>query len=132
MGRAFVSVARRSFRDTSLQLPSPWPPYKDPNYVTSKKRHAKQRAQAQGKKRAGRTSMLIDTGTLFSSIIADSPSGNSIKVRSAAPYAIYHHFGTKHMPQRRFFPVLDNDELTPQAQAAIRAALTAVLAKVQL
>lgn len=119
MGRSFVAVARRSFREASLQVPSPWPGY-SPGPDGGPSRYAL-RKQARG-----RTRMLVDTGTLVESLRADNPAGDSIRVHSAAPYAMYHHTGTKSMPMRRFFPVTESEQLTPQGEAAIKSALLAV------
>jgi len=55
-------------------------------------------------KRGGRK--LWETGTLARSFTARPPMGSSVEVASeGVPYAIYHHTGTRKMPQRRSLPL---------------------------
>ena len=68
--------------------------------------------------------MLIDTGALFRSILAQPPTADSVEVGTDRPYALYHQFGTKHMPARPFFPV-QGESLTERAEQIVREAMQA-------
>lgn len=113
-GVAVASLATRAFRDESLR-PTQWPPVKP---------------ATQKQKKKGRTSTLIDTGTLFRSIRANDPTGETVEIVSDRFYASFHQFGTKRMPARPFIPAKGGAdggaaELTATAEKRVRSAMEA-------
>lgn len=113
-GHAVAAMATRSFRDPSLR-PTPWP---ELSPKTLKK------------KAKGRTTILIDTGTLFRSVRVNAPDGDSVEIVSDRFYATFHQFGTKKMPSRPFIPATGGEgggpaNLTAGAEARVRAAMEA-------
>lgn len=113
-GQSIASMATRAFRDETLR-PAEWAPLKP---ATLKK------------KKAGRTSPLIDTGTMFRSIRVNQPSGDTVEIVTDRFQATFHQFGTKKMPARPFIPATggaDGGEanLTPEAEKRVRRAMEA-------
>lgn len=121
-GMAVADMATESFRDASLR-PAEWEPLKP---ATLKK------------KKAGRVSLLIDTGAMFRSIKVKAPKGDTVEVvvsgganvNSDRKYATFHQFGTKKMVARPFIPATggaDGGEanLIPEAEKRVRRAMEA-------
>jgi phage gpG-like protein len=108
-GGALESVATRAFRDAELR-PAEWPPL----------------AESTQRRRPG-GQPLIDTGALLRSLAAKEPTQERVEVASSREYALFHQFGTKHMPARPFFPVDAGGKLTERAGLEVQAVLEAAI-----
>lgn len=113
-GHAVAEMATRSFRDAALR-PAPWPALSPKTLKTKAK---------------GRTSILIDTGTLFRSVRVNAPSGDSVEIVTDRFYATFHQFGTSKMPARPFVPATGGEDggpakLTAGAETRVKAAMEA-------
>jgi len=151
-GAALASVATRSFREQGKR-PSAWAPL-SPNTIrqrnaqkysrsetkgVSKKEHKTDRQIARGPNKTELRNMemtgglahgnvLIDTGALVQSIIAQNNTGESVNVSSAVPYAGYLQYGTKKMPARPFLPFdPGTGELSEAGKIAVEDAVEAEL-----
>ena len=103
MGETFRSIAVRSFTDEAMR-PAPWAPLKP----------------ATVKRKKGAGGILRNKGAMWQSLKVTplKLSNDSVTVSSDRPYAAFHQFGTKYIPARPFFPML-NGKLTPSAKEKI-------------
>ena len=107
MANQVVSIAKRSFNDSSLR-PAPWAPRK-------------------GKPRKGQGTALLKHYGLLSRLAPGimSVSATDAIVGTSVPYAIFHQVGTSRIPARPFFPFVgaSKAQLTPSAKDACMAIL---------
>ena len=104
MGLAVASLATRSFTNPALRA-SAWAP--------RKKKYPHK--------------LLLEKGTLRSSLRLISASDTQAEVGSDRPYAAYHQLGTSKMPARPFFPFDPAGLATPKAREAVDRVLRARL-----
>ena len=109
MGIAFEDVVRRNFGQIGVDRPLAWVPL-SPAYA----------------RKVGRTFATLEvTGALKAAVRVDNSNLDFAKVyasNSDVPYAVVHQQGGKHMPQRPYFPMDDNGEVTDYAASQVREA----------
>lgn len=99
IGEAVASRATLAFRTTGLR-PSPWAPRRP-------------------SRRDDGHPLLIRSGTLLRSIGWRLEGDAAVAVGSSHAYALYHQFGTRHMPARPFFPLDRHGNLLPETMRKV-------------
>jgi phage gpG-like protein len=108
MAEAFERVTLANFGATGIDRPMSWQPL-SPAYA----------------RKVGRTYATLEvSGTLKAAIKVDNSDLDHSKVsvsNADVPYATAHHFGNErgNLPQRPYFPIDDNGNLTPFTEAEV-------------
>ena len=103
IGRTLENRARTRFETETSPDGRPWAPWRPATYFA----------------RQGRGKILHDTGHMLGGINHQF-GPNHVTIGADQPYAVFHEYGTKHMPARRFLTVNpETGTLSPEDEQSV-------------
>ncbi len=109
IGAYMVQSTRDNFAANGR--PDRWPDRADSTLSYNRKLSPRSAAFGSNKK-TGDWPLLRKSGRMYASIdaiVADIPGGQQVTIGDHTSYGVYHHYGTRKMPMRRFLVIRDED-----------------------